>query len=134
MQLKHITLLILRFFFFEALVILFLVVEVWFIYFLVVLCLCFLVLLFLFFLLYSKDNVILVCGKINFEFLALASLGQKFLTVIPWICTFSAVWLIEQWSLKQQISKFRTIVLDLRPTLAFIVMALCIISLKWVAS
>lgn len=128
------TLLILRFFFFEALVILFLVVEVWFVYFLVIFCLCFLVLLFLFFLLYSKDNVILVCGKINFEFLTLASLGQKFLTVIPWVCNFPAVWLVEQWSLRQQISKFRTIVLDLRPILAFIVMALCIISLKWVAS
>lgn len=95
--------------------------------FLIAFCLCFLVLFFLSF--YSKNSVTLVW--VGFVSLVLGFLGQKSLTVVPWVCTFEAILLEKQWLLGQQISKSQTMILDFRPILASLLTVFYIIFSKF---
>ena len=95
---------------------------------------------FLFFLSYSEDSTTLVWDRTeafflaDFAFLGLDSSGRGSFAVVTWICTLEAVLLRERWPQKQQISEFRTILLDLRPALASALTILCIISSKFMDS
>ena len=94
-------------------------------------------LFFLFFLPSSKNSAILVWARADaFSLDNFVSLGLDFLSpgcfiVNLWVYTFESLLLEERWSLKQQISKFRTIIQDCRPFLTFALTVFYIISLKF---
>ena len=67
----------------------------------------------------------------GFNFLDLNSLRLDLLVLNPWILTFAKMAWEKQWLLKQRTSKSRIIALDFRPTLAFALIILCIISSKF---
>ena len=52
----------------------------------------------------------------------------------PWVCTLEVVLWDERWPMGQRASNSRTMVLDLKPALAFALTAFCTISSKFVDS
>ena len=132
MQLKHVTLLMLRFFFFLAVSTMLspvagvsfgsLVWSHW--------------RLNLFYLSsFLAGSAGLSRRETDFGSLILGSLGQeKSLAVVFWVYTFEAVLLEGRWPRGQRISESRTMMVDLRPALAFALTALYTISLKFTNS
>lgn len=68
----------------------------------------------------------------GFESLGLDSSNLKSLVLEPWVFTFEKVLWDEKWPLGQQVSKFQTMALNLRPVLAFLLIAFYTIPLKLV--
>ena len=69
--------------------------------------------------------------EVGFISLTLGSSWWESLAVVPWVYTFEAVLLEGWWPLGQRISESRTMVLDLRPALAYALTAFYTISSKF---
>ena len=63
-----------------------------------------------------------------------SSRREESLAVVPWVCTFEAIFLERQWPWRQQISESWTTIVDLKLALVSALMALYIISSKFMDS
>ena len=132
MQLKHVTLLVSRFFFFLAALIILLPVAGVSFGFLVHSCRH---LNFFYLSSFLAGSAGSSYGGTDFGSLVLGSSErEKSSALVPWVCTFKAVLLERRSPWRQRISKSRTMMVDLEPALASTLTFFCTISSKFTDS